>query len=82
MQTTIDAGGRIVIPKPIRDRLGLGPGESVELREREGRIEIEPTPTPMALARGKRGVAAAVPASKLPPLTDAIVRDTIERNRR
>jgi AbrB family looped-hinge helix DNA binding protein len=27
MRTTIDAAGRLVIPKQLRDRLGLRPGE-------------------------------------------------------
>ncbi len=81
MQTTIDAAGRIVIPKSVRDRLGLVPGEPLELHEREGRIEIEPAPTPMRLARTKHG-AVAVPDGKLPPLTDEIVRSTLERVRR
>lgn len=27
MKATIDSAGRLVIPKPLRDRLGLGPGE-------------------------------------------------------
>jgi AbrB family looped-hinge helix DNA binding protein len=27
MRTTIDKAGRLVIPKQLRDRLGLGPGE-------------------------------------------------------
>jgi AbrB family looped-hinge helix DNA binding protein len=27
MQTTIDSAGRVVIPKAIRDRLGLVPGD-------------------------------------------------------
>jgi len=27
MRTTIDKAGRLVIPKPLRDRLGLRPGE-------------------------------------------------------
>lgn len=81
MKTTIDAAGRVVIPKALRERLGLAGGRAVEIREREGRLEIEPAPTPMTLVRRGRA-RAAVPARKLPPLTDEIVRDTIEQLRR
>ncbi len=31
MEVTVDDYGRIVIPKPIRDRLGLESGSSLEL---------------------------------------------------
>lgn len=82
MKSTIDAAGRIVVPKVLRDRLGLASGRSVDIREREGRLEIEPVPTPMSLIKSKRGGRVAVPSGKLPPLTDDIVRDTIEQTRR
>lgn len=36
MEVTLDKYGRIVIPKPVRERLGLGPGSSLEL-------SVEPT---------------------------------------
>jgi AbrB family looped-hinge helix DNA binding protein len=81
MRTTMDSAGRLVIPKALRDRVGLVAGEELELRERDGRIEIEPAPTPMRLTTSKRGIAA-VAAVALPPLTDDIVRETIERTRR
>jgi AbrB family looped-hinge helix DNA binding protein len=81
MPSAIDSAGRIVIPKALRDRLGLDPGRAVEIRERDGRIEIEPAPTPMSLAR-RPGGPVAVPAEALPPLTDEQVRATIERVRR
>lgn len=81
MKTTMDAAGRVVIPKSLRERLGLNGGEVLELREREGRIELEPAATPMALAKTKGGLAA-VPERRLPPLTDEVVRDTLERSRR
>jgi AbrB family looped-hinge helix DNA binding protein len=81
MKTTIDGGGRVVIPKEIRDHLALDAGAAVEIRELDGRIEIEPVPTPMSLVR-RRGGTVAVPAQPLPPLTDEIVRDAIERTRR
>jgi len=81
MKTTIDAAGRVLVPKALRERLGLERGRALEIREREGRLEIEPAPTPMALVR-RRGGRVAVPARKLPRLTDDIVRDTLEKTRR
>ncbi len=81
MRTTIDSAGRIVIPKAVRDRLGLSPGETIELRERDGFLEIEASPTPMKLRSGKHGLVA-VPDSTLPLLTDNMVRDAMERSRR
>lgn len=81
MRTTIDAAGRVVIPKALRERLGLLGGRSLDIREREGRLEIEPAATPMTLVRRGR-IRVAVPARKLPALTDEIVRDTIEQLRR
>ena len=81
MQSAIDSAGRVVIPKALRIRLGLEHGRVVEIRERDGRIEIEPAPTPMSLAR-RAGGLVAIPAEELPPLTDDLVRATIERTRR
>lgn len=81
MRTTIDAAGRVVIPKALRERLGLLGGRAVDVREREGRLEIEPAPTPMKLVRRGR-LRVAVPARSLPALTDEIVRDTVDQLRR
>ena len=47
----------------------------------EGWLEIEPVSTPMTLAK-RAGGRVAVPEEKLPPLTDDVVRATIERTRR
>lgn len=81
MKTTIDRAGRVVIPKALRARLGLGGGETLEIRERGGVIEIEPASTPMAL-EVREGVLVAVPDRELPKLTDEMVRETLERMRR
>lgn len=40
METTIDAGGRVVVPKALRDRLGLVAGTRVEIAESDGMITI------------------------------------------
>jgi AbrB family looped-hinge helix DNA binding protein len=81
MKASVDAAGRVVIPKDMRDRLGIRRGRVLEIRERDGRIEIEPAPTAMALVR-RSGGPVAVPAEELPPLTDDLVRETLERTRR
>lgn len=81
MKTTIDAAGRIVVPKPLRDELGVGPGQVLELEVRDGRLEIEVAPAAVALKRRARG-PVAVPRKLLPRLTSAIVRETLERTRR
>ena len=47
MKATIDAAGRIVVPKPLRQALGLKPGQPLDIRAGDGRLEIEIAPTPM-----------------------------------
>ena len=81
MKTTIDRAGRIVVPKPLRDELGLVEGQPLEIRAVDGVLEIAATPTPMRLVRRGRGVAA-VPERPVPVLSAADVRDTLERTRR
>ena len=43
MVTKIDSYGRIVIPKPIRERLGLQSGVEVELSLEEESLKLIPT---------------------------------------
>lgn len=54
MRATGDTAGRIVIPKPLRERLRFAAGEVLELRERDGLLEIAAAPTPMSLGRVAR----------------------------
>ena len=70
-----------MIPKTLRDRLGLGRGRAIEISEHDGKIEIEPLSTPMSLV-GRRGRPVAIPQGPLPALTDEVVRATLERSRR
>ena len=81
MRSVIDSTGRVVIPKDIRERLGLVGGRAVEITERDGRIEIEPATTAMKLVRRSRSLVA-VPQENVSPLTDDMVRATLERARR
>lgn len=41
MKATIDSAGRLVIPKLLRDRLGLTPGE-VEVTSEGAALRVEP----------------------------------------
>jgi AbrB family looped-hinge helix DNA binding protein len=81
MRTTIDAGGRVVVPKPLRDALGLRPGSEVEVSLRDGHVEIEPAGVPMRLVE-KNGVTVVETDVPLPPLTPEQVREVLEQVRR
>lgn len=81
MRSAIDAAGRVVIPKSLRDALGLSAGQPLEISERDGRLEIVPAPTPMRLVDEGDGVVAVADA-EMPPLTAELVRETLERTRR
>ncbi|HLE99199.1 MAG TPA: AbrB/MazE/SpoVT family DNA-binding domain-containing protein [Gaiellaceae bacterium] len=81
MKTTIDRLGRVVVPKPIRDRLGLRGGETIEVEERDGVVELRPAPAEVRVVDTAEGPVAK-PLEALPPLTDEIVRDTLDHVRR
>lgn len=81
MRTTIDAAGRIVVPKQLRDAAELVPGQELEIVERDGRIEIERVATSMVLVE-RDGFLAAEAEEDGEVLTREQVRDVLERTRR
>jgi AbrB family looped-hinge helix DNA binding protein len=42
MRVTIDAAGRIVVPKPLRDRLRLHEGSTLEIEENASSFVLRP----------------------------------------
>jgi AbrB family looped-hinge helix DNA binding protein len=79
MRTTIDAAGRLVVPKPLRDELGFAPGIELELDAVDGRLEVA-VPSRVQVEHGEHGVRfAAGPDDRL---TAEQVRGLIERGRR
>lgn len=79
MAITMDASGRLVIPRDVRREAGLEPGVPLRIRSREGVIEIEPEPLPVTLTRRGRLLVAS-PTAPVPPLRAAVVdraRDTM-----
>ncbi|MFY4727579.1 AbrB/MazE/SpoVT family DNA-binding domain-containing protein [Nitrospira sp. BLG_2] len=83
MKTTIDAAGRLVIPKELRREAGLQPGTELEIRWRQGLIEIEPAPLSIKLKKRGRFLVA-LPDQPIKQLTSEIVERTrrqLTRNR-
>jgi AbrB family looped-hinge helix DNA binding protein len=81
MRTTIDSAGRLVVPKAIRDSMGLTAGRMVDLVFTDGRIEIELAAADVVVETGP-GLPRLVPQEDLPDLTDDQIRDALDATRR
>jgi AbrB family looped-hinge helix DNA binding protein len=77
MRTTIDKAGRLVIPRTLRDRIGLTGGGEVEIELDGAAIRVAPV-----AASGLRDDAGllVIPASGA-PLTAAAVRELLDADR-
>lgn len=82
MTVTIDRAGRIVIPAPVRERLGLRAGTRLELSVDEGGIRLAATTPPPTLVKVKGRLVArpSVPKKDLPAVNVAALIEE-ERNR-
>lgn len=77
MRTTIDKAGRLVIPRSLRDRIGLVGGGEVELALDGAAVRIEP------VAGGdlrEDGGLLFIPSTGT-PFTGAAVRELIDADR-
>jgi AbrB family looped-hinge helix DNA binding protein len=81
MRVAIDGVGRIVIPKPMRDELGITGPTELELTAVNGRLELE-VPYMKAHLEDRDGFTVIVPDEPVPPMTTEMVREAIERSRR
>jgi AbrB family looped-hinge helix DNA binding protein len=79
MRTTIDAAGRMVVPKPLRDELGLTAGVELDARVVDGRLEVV-VPSRVRTEEGPHGLRFA--ADTETRLSAEEVREVMERSRR
>jgi AbrB family looped-hinge helix DNA binding protein len=77
MRATIDRAGRLVIPRPLRDRIGLAHGGEVELELDGAAVRIEPVSGTELKAVGSLLV---IPASGR-PVTSAAVQELVDADR-
>lgn len=77
MKTTIDGAGRLVVPKGLRDQIGLAPGP-VDVFVEGARIVIEPISADAFVERD--GVWVIPSAGE--PVTDDTVRGLLEEGRK
>ncbi len=74
MRTTIDRAGRLVIPRSLRDRIGLAGGGEVELELDGAAVRIEP----VSGHDLKREHALLVIPATGTPITGAVVRELVD----
>lgn len=80
-RTKLDSAGRIVIPKPMRDKLGLGPGDAIEVTLEDRDLRIRPSIERASLIK-KRGVwvmRTGIPISA--DMTNRVLSEIRESNR-
>ena len=70
---TVDCKGRVLLPKELRERLGIELGTSVSVRAEDGRVVVDPEDDPEAVIdRMEQLVASAAsdrdPDGELAPL--------------
>lgn len=66
----VDSKGRIVLPKEIRERLGIDPGTEVTVRSEGGRAVMEPEDDPEQVIERMERLIDTAAADRDPEITD------------
>ncbi|WP_049902695.1 AbrB/MazE/SpoVT family DNA-binding domain-containing protein [Halococcus agarilyticus] len=79
---TLDSKGRIVLPKEVRERLGITPGTEVDVREEDGKAIVEPEDDPEQIIDRMEQLIGETASERgeTTPLDDAV--DPIARKHR
>ena len=81
MRIGIDAVGRLVVPKALRDELGIGGPTELEAATRDGVIELTVADV-AARVEDRDGTPVIVADQPVKPLTADDVRAAVDRVRR
>jgi AbrB family looped-hinge helix DNA binding protein len=81
MKVSIDAAGRMVVPKSLRAELGISGPTEVEVVSADGHLELSVPDTP-ARVEMQDGLAVIVAEHPVAPMTADDVRRTLEDVRR
>jgi AbrB family looped-hinge helix DNA binding protein len=80
MRVSMDKAGRVVIPKSVRDQLGLRAGQELDLDSYDGSVRLTVRPRAMRI-EGSGKLARIVADGPMPALTDEMVREALEAGR-
>jgi len=81
MRVAIDGVGRIVIPKPMREELGIAGPTELELTTADGRLELT-VPDIASHIEDRDGIAVIVADQPVAAMTVEATLAAIERSRR
>lgn len=77
MKVTIDKVGRLVIPRPLRERIGLAGGGTVEIEIEGSGLRIRPV---VGKQLREKGDLLVIPLTGV-PIDDTVIRELIDADR-
>lgn len=80
IRVAIDSSGRLVVPKSLRDELGIVAGTPLLVSVRDGRLEMEPVYADIRTVE-RDGLRVAELVEPMPPLDETDVRSVTRRMR-
>jgi AbrB family looped-hinge helix DNA binding protein len=70
--TKVDSKGRIVLPKDVRESLGIDPGTEVQIHEENGKAVVEPEDDPEQVLERLDQLVAEIPENRDPTPYDEL----------
>lgn len=77
----MDAAGRIVLPKRVREQAGFRPGQALRFTCQDGRVEIEPATVAVEVTIAADGLPILAAREPMPTLTVDEVQATLDEVR-